>query len=923
MQTISSELASILEGSVMEPRPQVIMHLSNNRSFNPTVTTDNKVNERVLVDGYVTPSMKFAFTDSSYLTDDWARTWPLENQDSQVPWLSASSTSSGNFSPPVTITVDYGKQVNCNKITVSSDPFVMRISNLTIDIDKGSGFQTIITLSPSSYLVEVYLQSSDGNTWGTTVNRSFLTQVKAVRVKINAIARPGKAQVYEVDAGIEKDVSDDVLSWSVTKERDLSGVTASPVGISTANAAQVVLDNSSNLYNNENSLSDYSGMLQPNVRFDISLGFKKSDQSYEYIKQGTFYADSWEISADTTRVSVSCRDQSKFLQDKRTPQLFYHDRLIHEIIRDIAERAGILDMDIDTSRLSRDDISPNPDGVADITDIEDIVCVPQRNTVWANEEETYWNFLQAIALADLGVFYFDENCKFKFRVKESLTDPAHPDMRVVKQLEQGVHIIAANYTNELVKNDFTIEYLVPKLSRERVGLWEADNPTILDATTLGGSIGASDKTIPAGDISDWPREGYLKIGGEVIKYNDRTDSSFLECERGVLRTTASSHSGGTTIYEVRKFEFEYALSPATDFSILNTNEVYTEIIATDLGAFKGEIYLQNTYGGKVIVEGTHVQKALEGLPEALILAGRAIEDQEMKTVKRIDEFSIRKWGHQQFSITLPWCQSETHAQSLVEFMVTAYSRPVTFIEADIFLLPHLQVGDMVSINYPRLGHFAGRSFHVVGITLSSDSGSFSQRIRLRSKAGEFGLPDPTVTIWHGVDASISGTTKRTRSTYIDCIVVLKGVTHSMDADLKKSLSVSHSVDATISKKTVSHFIDAFIPIRGLVGYRTDAYVKGRSTIFANVDSLLRAALTIMTGTDGLLLKQFSVSGSADSLVLKQFTTNASVNSLILKQFTRNASIDSLVLKTSTTSHSMDALVLKQATTSHSMDAMLV
>jgi len=719
MQSISANLTSALSAGVLSPKTRIVMHLSNNRTGSPTVTADNEKNKIAIVDGWYVPSMKFARTDSEYLTDDWARVWPMDvSTNTKVPWTSSSN-------PPTTITVDYGQPVNCNKILISTDPFVDRATQITVQIDKGSGFQTIANnYSPSGYLTELYLQSSDGNTWSDTVNRNYLTQIYKVRLTISATASGYPVQVYEIDAMIEADISDDVLSWTINKDRDISSQTASPIGMSNANSASITLDNSSNKYNNESSQSPYKDMLYPNVRFDIWLGFKLPDSSYEYVKQGVFYADSWDMSNDTSQVSVSCRDGSKFLQDYKVTPILYEDWLISDIIRDITERSGIRDKAIDTS-LSLDITRPEGDH-ADIIDVEDTVCIPKRHTVWTVDDQTYWQFLQEIALADLGSFYFDETGTFVFQTKEWMKKTT-----VNLTLDQDVHIISAKHRNEIVKNSFSIEYTIPKVTDHSVGLWEADDPTILDATTLGGSITANDTVIPAGDISDWPKKGYIKIDDEIIRYDNRTDSSFYNCARGELHTDPASHSGGKTIYEIRKFEVEFSQAPATDIAVLSTNEVYTDIIATNFGPFKGEFYLLNNNSGLTIVEGAHVEAALDGLPEFLIIYGRAIDDQEPQTINIRDDASIRRWGEQEFVMSLPWVQSEIHAKTLADFMVDVFKKPVVFVDAEVFAIPHLQIGDIVKINYPRLG-VQSKDFHVVGITISGGLPAISQSLRLRS-----------------------------------------------------------------------------------------------------------------------------------------------------------------------------------------------
>lgn len=839
---VTSSVIQALDSSSVRVKPSVVMELSNNRVNQPNVFLTGERNKQVIIDGVDTPSMKFAFTDSIYTTDSWARVWVSDDRyDSQIPWISDTKTdSSGNFAQPVSITVNYQKAVRSNKIVLSTDPFGMGIKEVTIEIDKGSGYQVIADkIVMDDYLLELYLQSADGNNWSTIINNNHTVLIYGMRAKIYSLYTEGYAHVYELDARLESDVSEDVMSMTIVKNRDLSSQTISPVGISTANSLDLTLDNTSNKYNNENIGTIYRGMLSPNTKFEVAIGVL-TNNNYTYIRQGTFYADVWSLTDDTTKANISARDASKFLQDKQVPQLFYQGVAIGEIVRDIVERAGILDFDIDTSRLSSDIVRPSDLNRGEFTNIEDIVCIPSEHTVWTDEDKSYWEFLQEIAIADLAVFYFDDDGKFKFRVKESLTDPNHPDMGIKMKLDQDTHIISATYKSDIIKNVYTVDYFIPRLSRSRAGLWEADTPTILDATTLGGSINATDTVIPAGDISDWHDEGYFKVDNEIIKYERRSDTAFYECIRGVLGTSPAPHSGGTIIYEVRKFEFEYAITPASDFSLLNTNEVYTDIIAEEYGPFRGTVYLLNKYPGKTIVHGTHVTKALDGVPEALILAGRAIEQEEPEKFEYTDDISALKFGKQELNLSIPWVQSKKHAKTLIDYLTKVYSSPVLFVNATTFLLPYLDVGDMVSLRYDRLGYFVGRSFHVVGITINYTGSDISQSLELRSRAGETALPSSSVRIWQGVDAKLKKTITQYSWHAVEANIGFKTISGKVETVIRlRYIRVTYDVDVLKFKPYVTHGLDAYIPPRVSISTHIDVYIKYATHVFSVVDVILK------------------------------------------------------------------------------------
>jgi hypothetical protein len=57
------------------------------------------------------------------------------------------------------------------------------------------------------------------------------------------------------------------------------------------------------------------------------------------------------------------------------------------------------------------------------------------------------------------------------------------------------------------------------------------------------------------------------------------------------------------------------------------------------------------------------------------------------------------YGKNEFSITSPYIQTEEAAESLMDWLVNKLMKPKKSIGLDIFSIPTLQLGDIVSINY--------------------------------------------------------------------------------------------------------------------------------------------------------------------------------------------------------------------------------
>lgn len=548
--------ANILDALQLDPvcvGIRSIMYLSNNRMNDPIVTTtaSNPVNENVLIDGIVEPSMQFAITDYSHKVDNFFRLFPPLSDSlisEEEPYLGNISDENGIVNETITLT--YSKESMGNMVLVSSDSLsqgggkIGYVDDLSIQILINNiwvEIATHISMPSDGSVLKLYHQ--DNGTWSTVINRNNAISITAIKLIIYGVfpdfestSQVRFVELYEIDYRYEVDVSDDLLSVNIDKVRDLSAIEVSPIGTSAANTLTLTLSNLGNKYNNINSPT-FAGMLTPNVVISVDVGIE-SEGTFIYYPQGIYYADNWDISEDTSQVVVSCRDGIKLLQDNVMPPTLYEGKLIHEVITDTVQRAGIPHFQIDQSALTLDDLAIgtsivlNPDGTSGVA--------LQNNIIW-NQNGTYFDFLQQVATSDLGVFYFDDNGAFVYKVKETVFNSGSASL-VAGELDDAVNIISADYSSELSVNDVTVDYSVPTMSSDPVQLFEADDPTVLSSTDLTQNVNIGDSVILVQDISDWQKSGFFKLDDEIIKYNDRTDTSFLECERGQFETTEVAHS---------------------------------------------------------------------------------------------------------------------------------------------------------------------------------------------------------------------------------------------------------------------------------------------------------------------------------------------------------------------------------------------
>jgi hypothetical protein len=581
----NGSIADALAGNIVRPKLRLSRILNRNMVFEnaPTITisegrNDNSNLNKSLIDGYDRSSMKWAFADSDTTTNGEYRIFPdlakFESEQAvvrqKIPWISSSLTNtSGSFGTAITFTVQYSGTPEFNMIQIVTDQFGRGgggiISNADFQVStNGSSWTTVLSGVSGADCAEPHklqaLYYRDQNTttlsW-TTDQETFINNTDGfdrevvtyqyVRVIVHSMTvnsfdavsdRARLGQFYEVgaylwDVGLQ-DVS--ITAFNVQEARDTSSQTLSPIGASSANSFSItgtMATQETPFYNT------YVNPLAPNndkfqgALYIAELGFNTTSDIYA--PYGYFLADDVSMSAPDGRVNISGRDFSKLLQEEKMPDMVYVDTKLQNVIRDVVQRAGIEKWKIDNTDYTLEELSPQ--FWSEFYSNDEVDRTLESNVYWT-QGQTCWEFLQSLAYADLGAFYFDRDNTFIYKSKEDLLRGGNSADHTLTEEDD---LFSFNTRSEFMKNAFTLNYKVPQRTKTPVGIWEADQ-SILASTALGANISDSDTTIPSGDIADWYDQGYIQIEDEIIRYNDRDDTNFLECDRGWLGTIPAAHT---------------------------------------------------------------------------------------------------------------------------------------------------------------------------------------------------------------------------------------------------------------------------------------------------------------------------------------------------------------------------------------------
>jgi len=580
---ISGDLDTALSQPTIRPTIRASRIISRNSTIAniPTITISDagelKSNlANSMIDGYERSSMKFIFLDGDATTNDDYRIFPDNNkwesdndiEDQKIPWISEQLCSDNGTLTPIVFKVSYASDQydnEFNMVEFVTDKWGKGQAGIITDMDIevsddnvtwssiASGVSAFSCPDPHRFqmfyyfdqdLVD-YIWSTDKEAFLNDANGATLAKVvyPYVRFTINSISVDGASSTkprhflaYECGAFLWE--IGEAVSVSVQEDRDLSSQTLSPAGASVSNSFGLTLTAAGRNFPYYKYLADPLGPDNDqfqNAQYEIEVGVKLADDSYVYLPYGKYLADSMNLSAPDGVVQISGRDYSKILQETKMPSMFYREMYLHEVIRDIIERAGIEDFEVDTTEYKISDMAPAE--VLKWMSDDDLFKVKEPNLLWTNDQ-TCWEFLQTIAYADLGVFYFDRNGTFIYHSKEDLR--RDNDTFDFSLTEEG-HILSFSSSSEMMKNAFKISYKSPRITPNPVGLWSATDEEILDATALTEDVDSVTKRIPVGDITDWAYEGFVQIENEIIKYKDRDEASLLDCERGWLGTKATEH----------------------------------------------------------------------------------------------------------------------------------------------------------------------------------------------------------------------------------------------------------------------------------------------------------------------------------------------------------------------------------------------
>lgn len=162
---------------------------------------------------------------------------------------------------------------------------------------------------------------------------------------------------------------------------------------------------------------------------------------------------------------------------------------------------------------------------------------------------------------------------------------------------------------------------------------------------------------------------------------------------------------GAILHEVREYDVTFSEAPVLHSRLYNTNDWSSVVTEYRASAFGAHFIVANTTRQNAIVNGDETFNQGGGnqtVSHRMNVIGRPlVEAEENSEVEVKNEAQIRARGEIETQVESPWIQTESAAEQLSKWISEHWSKGCDEYTVDIFGNPLLEIGDMVTIDFPE------------------------------------------------------------------------------------------------------------------------------------------------------------------------------------------------------------------------------
>lgn len=450
------------------------------------------------------------------------RSWyRVPSEDSKYKYFRTKERTGedSQFEQPLRFEVEYSEPISLNHIVIGFENSNSLPPAIQIEILQGGVWEELGSFEvQNNGKVEIFYNTEWSAEYSDEYVAESCTGIAFVAESMNS---PSSAlELIQISPRITINISDRVINSSISKTSQESSL-SNPIGTSSSNNCGFQISNSDRFFDFDNQNSIFEGLADVNVKFTVS-DVVNGDE----VPQGVFFAHSWDYGA-TGSLSVDSSDFSKFLQSQSIENSFYVDKDLRFVIADIIERAGIVDYEI---CFAKEDLKLN------------------SPFYFFDNEQTVWEALQQIAIAEQSFYYFDNLNRFVWSSRDYWWSSEEVDfaLRARRDGEDLANLMDYNHQFTIVANKATINYTPTRFlnnSNEVLNqyyrdqnilpvyirgeeefsntLWELTEPTVLVSTRLQSRIDDDSEYffVDPRAFRTLPETGMFILDAEYIKYS--------------------------------------------------------------------------------------------------------------------------------------------------------------------------------------------------------------------------------------------------------------------------------------------------------------------------------------------------------------------------------------------------------------------
>jgi hypothetical protein len=429
------------------------------------------------------------------------------------------------------LTINYAtsgtKYALTNKIVLRFEKNHTLPSTYTIVLTKSDNTQETIASSlnvPSNGNIVLHY---NGSAWSTTEPQTFASPISIKSIEITTpSAGVGKIiGIIEVSARWAKDISEDVLSFTINKESSASSEDLLPVGKVTANSLNLNLVKYNQSapeyisYNRDVALSNSLTYIYKNVvvnpYFKIyheNGSYTEGSEKYDKIFQGQYYVDSWDIDSYGAS-TITALDNTKYLMETIAPDMLCESYPATAVIRRLLDSVGFTNYAFNLT--SETDSS-----------------IPFINYFWTDGSKTVWEHIQELCRDIQMNAVMDENDILQFYSRNYMYGRTDKNWNFYyEQNESNLpNIITLNQKDIASANQVKVLWSTPISSTYLGGsgpLWQSPTSYLIAGGLKETLTTSSNKVIlDLGTLDKYSKfqsgfnfNGYFMIDSEIIEFD--------------------------------------------------------------------------------------------------------------------------------------------------------------------------------------------------------------------------------------------------------------------------------------------------------------------------------------------------------------------------------------------------------------------